>query len=176
MITLWFKLNLEGMKINIQIRNYEKSDKDIWDIQWCKVDFSFIFRDIINYKNSSEILLSCEIEELKDKLDDLINDRITQEFELDFIEPDFMFLFSPKIKKEIYTINQEDTPKYFTTEPYLEWKVKLWDDGLTSNYFSTALDIDDIKALRCYLGLIMGTITTDDKEVIKYMNKGIITE
>ena len=30
------------------------------------------------------------IEELKDKLDDLLNDRITKEFELEFIEPDFM--------------------------------------------------------------------------------------
>ena len=86
-----------------------------------------------------------------------------------------MFHFSLKIKK-IYTINQEDTPKCFTTKPYLEWKINLWNDGLTSNYFSTTLDIDDIKALRCYLSLIMGTITTDDKEVIKYMNKGIITE
>lgn len=173
---MWLKLNLEGMKINIQIRNYEKSDKDIWDMQYCKVDFSFIFRDIINYENSSEILLSCEIEKLKEKLDDLLNDRIAKEFELEFIEPDFMFHFSLKIKKEIYTINQEDTPKYFTTKPYLEWKINLWNDGLTSNYFSTTLDIDDIKALRCYLSLIMGTITTDDKEVIKYMNKGIITE
>ena len=115
-------------------------------------------------------------EKLKEKLDDLLNDRIAKEFELEFIEPNFMFHFSLKIKKEIYTINQEDTPKYFTTKPYLEWKINLWNDGLTSNYFSTTLDIDDIKALRCYLSLIMGTITTDDKEVIKYMNKGIITE
>ncbi|MDD6709117.1 MAG: hypothetical protein PUE26_03060 [Ruminococcus sp.] len=168
---MWLKLNLEGMKINIQIRNYEKSDKDKWDMQYCKVDFSFIFRNIINYKNSSEILFSCEIEELKDKLDDLLNDRITKEFELEFIEPDFMFLFSPKT-----SINKEDKTNYIILEPYLEWKVKLWNDGLTSNYFSTTLDVDNIKALRCYLSLIMGTVTTDDKEVIKYMNKGIIIE
>lgn len=166
---MWLKLNLEGMKINIQIRNYEKSDKDKWDMQYCKVDFSFIFRNIINYKNSSEILFSCEIEELKDKLDDLLNDRITKEFELEFIEPDFMFLFSPET-----SINKEDKTNYIILEPYLEWKVKLWNDGLTSNYFSTTLDVDNIKALRCYLSLIMGTVTTDDKEVIKYMNKGII--
>lgn len=95
---MWLKLNLEGMKINIQIRNYEKTDKDKWDMQYCKVDFSFIFRNIINYKNSSEILFSCEIEELKDKLDDLLNDRITKEFELEFIEPDFMFFLVLKLQ------------------------------------------------------------------------------
>lgn len=95
---MWLKLNLEGMKINIQIRNYEKSDKDKWDMQYCKVDFSFIFRNIINYKNSSEILFSCEIEELKDKLDDLLNDRITKEFELEFMNLILCFFLVLKLQ------------------------------------------------------------------------------
>lgn len=82
-----------------------------------------------------------------------------------------MFLFSPET-----SINKEDKTNYIILEPYLEWKVKLWNDGLTSNYFSTTLDVDNIKVLRCYLSLIMGTVTTDDKEVIKYMNNGIIIE
>lgn len=40
---MWLKLNLEGMKLELQISNYEPSETEHWDVQWCYVDYHFTF-------------------------------------------------------------------------------------------------------------------------------------
>ena len=98
---MWLRLDLEGMKVQLQIKGYQPSSRDYWDFQWCKVDFTFAFPECINYtKQDDEVLLSCEVEELEAKLDDFINDKIIKSETLEFIEPDFVFEFQPGYNME----------------------------------------------------------------------------
>ena len=36
---MWLKLDLSGIKLSMQIRNYRKVSDDDWDSVWCKTDF-----------------------------------------------------------------------------------------------------------------------------------------
>lgn len=62
---MWLKLNLEGMKIELQISDYQQSSKENWDDNWCYIDFSFVFQGCINYSGTSSVMLSYEVEELE---------------------------------------------------------------------------------------------------------------
>ena len=94
---MWFKLNLNGIVMNMRIKGYEPSEKDKWDYQWCDVDFSFIGESWLNYqRDNDEVLLSCEVEELAQALDDLLADRLLEVKTIECIEPDFNFILHPK--------------------------------------------------------------------------------
>ena len=54
---MWLKLNIEGMKIELQISNYQQSNKENWDDNWCDIDFSFVFQGCINYSGTSSVML-----------------------------------------------------------------------------------------------------------------------
>lgn len=62
---MWLKLNLEGMKIELQISDYQQSNEENWDDNWCNIDFSFVFQGCINYSGTSGVMLSYEVEELE---------------------------------------------------------------------------------------------------------------
>ena len=94
---MWLKLDLSGIKLSMQIRNYRKVSDDDWDSVWCKTDFAFVSDEWLNYrKDNDEVFLAREIEDLAKSLDDLLNDRLNAPTEFNCIEPDFNFILNPK--------------------------------------------------------------------------------
>ncbi|MDD2300864.1 MAG: hypothetical protein WC147_03490 [Syntrophomonas sp.] len=168
------KLDLDGIIFQLQIRDYRYSSKEDWD-SWCKTDFSFTSGDWLKYsKQNDEVFLSCEIEELANKLDKLLKDELTEVTEMEFIEPDFKLIFHPK--KDL-----KNDPKYSyvkkgfeIVDVSMEWTVTFWHEGLTNNYLSVEFDRDDIHYIFNYLNLIMGKIDKQSKMISEMLAKGII--
>ena len=44
--TMWLKLNLSGIRLSMQIRNYRRTSEEDWLSVWCKTDFSFFSRQV----------------------------------------------------------------------------------------------------------------------------------
>lgn len=171
---MWLKLNLNGMEIELQIKGYQPSNCENWDNQWCNVDFSFKFHNSINYSGTGEIMLSCEVEELERKIDDFINDRIPKREIFELIEPDFVFDFKPSYNLVEFGECLYASPGHEMSVPIMEWKVNLWNGGLTDNYFSTTFDKNDLTILRDYLKLIIGKFDKSDDEITAYFSAGVI--
>ena len=143
--SMWFEVNASGINIKLQVSGYRPTNKDNWDSEWCKCDFSFSSGDWLNYhKENDEILLCSEIEELESTLTMLLNGEINEDREISFIEPDFVFNISPI--KNIQNL---------VLDIMTEWKVYFWHDGLTANYLSITLNRDEIQKLRDYLSYII---------------------
>lgn len=155
-----FNIKLDGMEIWFAVKGYGPSTSDNWDSQWCDVDYSFEFEDVIHYeKENDEVLLSCEIEEMESVFTKLLENQYTEKFILSFIEPDFDF--------EIF-------PKDECTDLLVKWNVSLWHGGLTGNSFSTCMGRNDISAFRDYLRLIIGTLSKNSPEIKSLISKDII--
>ena len=122
---MWLKLNIEGMKIELQISNYQQSNKENWDDNWCDIDFSFVFQGCINYSGTSSVMLSDEVEELEKTITGFIDGKFKKRKILQLIEPDFVFEFTPNNnrvhieKTEFLTLENEKS------STMMEWKVYL---------------------------------------------------
>ena len=93
---MWLYLDLAGIEFHFRVNNYRKSTLDNWDVEWCNVDVTIHSGNWLNYQISSEILLACEVEEIRDKISDLLEDRIQEQIEIEFIEPDLSLFLNPK--------------------------------------------------------------------------------
>jgi len=150
------KLDVHGLIVELNIKDFVVSNRDTWDSDWCHVDFSFQLNGAIDYSRfDNEVLLSDEVIDIEEKLTLLLNDKIDQITEIVCMEPDFVFVLYPK--KDL----RED-PKYtFIQEGYeiedilVEWKVYFWNQGLTDNYLTVTLNRKDITQLRDYLSSII---------------------
>lgn len=47
---MWLKLDLEGTDFYLRISDYQPSEKDKWDDQWCKVEITLESYNLPNYK------------------------------------------------------------------------------------------------------------------------------
>ena len=159
---MWIKLGLDGIAFQLQISNYRLSKEDIWDEQWCRISCSIVDEKnkIINYHMSDDELLLCsEIEGLKTSIDKLLHDECTSKINVEFIEPDFELVLIPKSEAG------------YTT---MEWKVHLWSDGLTANYFSIEFLEGELKYLSAYLKFIIGEYNCDTPIIKKMIESGIL--
>lgn len=137
--------NVDGINVYLKINNYRHSNKENWDSLWCNCDFMFNSGDWLNYhRENDEIFLCSEIEELESVFTMLLNGEISEDKEISFIEPDFVF--------NIYPI--KDIQKS-VSDVLIEWKIYFWHEGLTDNYLSITLDRDEIIKLRDYLSSII---------------------
>ncbi len=133
-----FKLDIDGITVNLGIKGYRTSSKDNWDVEWCNCDFLMEFNKWLNYAfYDREILLMCEVEELEKMLTKFINNEIKEYTELSFIEPDFEFKLYP--------------------DNILEWEIHFWNGGLTANFLTITLDRDDAIVLRDYILTVINT-------------------
>lgn len=168
-------MDLEGILVSLQIRNYQiASQTDMYD-SWCDVDFSFVSEPWLQYeKSNDEILLSDEIDSLTIIFEKLLADQITEPTEFACTEPDFQFLFYPKydIREKIKGAYVE--PGYEMVDIHAEWEVFFWHDGLTANHLSLFLNRKDIECLLVYFQLISGRITIENSVVRELIEKHII--
>ncbi len=62
---MWFNLDLCGITLKMRIKDYQPTVKNVWNEQWCLVDYSLIGDRWLNYQqDNDEVFLSCEVEEL----------------------------------------------------------------------------------------------------------------
>ena len=159
---MWLKLNLDGIDFHFRILCYEKSAQERWDIQWCKVDLALQSLNCIDYRISSEILLSCEAEGLRDKINRLLQDGFQSAEELEFIEPDLTFILTPK----------KDTG-HEIMDVSADMHIHLWCDGLTANYISVCFGKAELESLLTYLRFITGEISGKSDAVQELIKKDV---
>ncbi len=171
---MWFHLDLDGIDFHFRISKYRKSIQDIWDEQWCKVDLTLQSGNWLNYQTSSEMLLSCEVEQLRAKLFDLISNKIESQEELEFIEPDLSFVLHPQKDLTLDPNYTYVAPGHEIVDIDADVHVHLWNGGLTENYISLCFGREDIEACCSYLNLITNQIQADDLTIKKLMGNDII--
>ena len=133
------ELDLEGVRFELEIRNYKESTIENWDDEWCVVTAK-AFSDFIKFSLHSSCLLCCEVELLYQKLVELEDGEIVDTIEIENIEPDFEYLLC-HVASGVY---------------YMEWKFNLWNKGcLTANSFTITFGEEDIKKLKEYLYIII---------------------
>lgn len=169
---MWLKIDSDGIIAKLQIRKYKNETERAGDDYgcWCEVSYSFSSEPWLNYHaENEELLLSIEVDELAQSLDDFINDRFTEEIAEGFYELEFCFIFSPKQELIVENGARE------IIDISMEWQVFFWhDDPFTENHLSVTLGREDIIHLRNYLYLIMGKYNENTPEIVEMKEKGIL--
>ncbi len=153
---MWLELDICGIGIKLRINGYRPSTKENWDSNWCKCDFLFASGDWLNYHGEeSEVLLSCEVEELEESLTRLLNNELREVKEILCMEPDFNFILHPQ--KDLRTDPRYTYVKegYEIQDIYMDWKIFFWNEGLTDNHLTVVLGREDIVKLRDYLSTVI---------------------
>ena len=166
---MWIKLDLQGMHLDMKIEVPSYRDPE----DWCIVNSVFVFRDIIGYEIANEELFMYEeLIFLKNKIDMLLNGEIEKPTMLQFMEPDFRFMFCPRcdLRNDPDIAYVEEGHEY--TDPHVEWNVYLWNEGLTTNCFTCVLNVDDLLILRDYLRLCLNEIDETDDIIMQYIDEG----
>ena len=158
---MWLKLDLAGIDFRFRIKGYTKSLQEDWSDQWCGVDLTLESGEWLRYSLSPDILLSCEVEKLRNILFSIMQEKQDLPKAITFIEPDLSFHIHPS---------------GFTGYASMDLHVHLWNHGLTENYISISFDRDDLEKLYLYLQLITGLITRNQKRVQQLLEKGIFWE
>ena len=171
---MWFHLDLDGIEFHFRISQYKKSIQEIWDEQWCKIDLTLQSGNWLNYEISSDILLSCEVEELRNKLLELLSNKIHSQEELEFIEPDLSFILHPQKDLTLSPKYSYVAPGHEIADIDADIRIHLWNGGLTANYISLCLDREDIEALCYYLDLVTKQIKLDHPNIKKMLDNDII--
>lgn len=86
-------LDLDGIDFYFKIEDYYPSRKN--KDYWCRVTLDLVSSKWLNYYEHSKILLSYEVEDLRDKIKLLLNNELIEKLELDNVEPDLIFYFLP---------------------------------------------------------------------------------
>ena len=170
------KLNLDGIKLYFKVKGYKKSNDNNWEDEWCTVELNVQSENWLSYSQSGELLLACEVEEILSWLKDLIEDKITESKEVEFIEPDFKIVLNPK--KDLRNDPRYTYVKsgYEIVDVDAEFRVSFWNGGLTANYLSLRMDREDITAFITYLSVITKQINKADDAVQSLLKDGILLE
>ncbi len=172
-MTLLLKLN--GIDIRLKIWNYTpKSDSD-WTADWCKTDISFTAGPWLDYRlEEDEVFLSCELEELHEKLGLLLDGKLTEREELEMMEPDFTFIFYPRQDLREAPHVTHVRSGHDIIDISVDCSVTFWHNGLTNNYLSVELNRDEIGYLRSYLELVMGKRDGEDAVIEALVSLGVL--
>lgn len=170
---MWVKFDLQGMKLKFKVEKYIPNQTI--DGEWTEISFSFEFQDVIKYSTSkNEVLLCSEVDDIRNFMEKLLDDKLEEEVHYKCIEPDFEFTFSPKydVRNDPDVIWVKSGNEIRDIE--MKLKVNLWNEGLTCNYFSTSFDKEKIKNFYLYLSLITNKIDKNDARINNLIKTGII--
>lgn len=174
---MWLKLNLEGIDFHFRISKYRKSTRENWDDEWCEVDLTLQARKWLNYQIvSDEILLAIEVEEIRDRIEDLLNDKLDKPEKIECIEPDFELHLHPK--EDIR--NNPDIvyvkPGCEIADIDMDFQVSFWDSngGSSANRLLLSFGRTDLEILLCYLRYITKMIDDKDEMVQRLISEGCL--
>lgn len=121
------KINLDGITLEFEVLDYQKSIREIKDRQWCKTKLSVVSNHI-NYFEDSRIILSYELEMLKKHLEMLVNNQVSKSEHIFLSEPVVEFRLRPA------------TDEYNDIDMY--WIINLRDDSgvVTANNLQLLFD------------------------------------
>lgn len=174
---MWFRLVLRNIDFKLRINDYQPFEKKRWHTQWCTTDFSFTSGDWLHYVvEQDQTLLSSEIEALASRLDDLLQDKLTEVKTIECTEPDFQFVLKPKR-------DLRDDPRYLyikegheIVDAYMETRLFFGDGGIVDNYLSVTFDRKNIEYLKYYLLFVMKKVKKSNSVIQKMIQKGILVE
>lgn len=155
---MWIKLDLDGIDFYLRINSYEKSTENLYD-HWCTVELTLESPDWLHHVISSDILLSFEVEEIRDIIRELLKGKHIQAEKITFVEPDLSFHIYPSETKE-------------HADVYL--RIHLWNGYLTKNYISVHFDSLNLEKLYYYLQFITGEITKENDIIHQLIEADIL--
>lgn len=170
---MWLDLNLDDMIFKFQITNYKSMPS--LNEEWCKISFNIQFDTIIQYQTvNNELILYYELEDIRDYLGDLINNKLEKQEIIQCIEPDFSFIFKPYNQPKPTEIDYSNS----ILGKSLELRIHLLNHSRTPsyNYFPILFDEEQMIFLYNYLLLVTNKITKNDPKIIDMMNKGLLHE
>lgn len=158
----WLEMDISGVNVKLQIKGYVKPTQENWCDNWPLCSYRFSSNMFDFHCNDEAVLLAAEVNQLCSSLTDLLENKVSDIYELDFVEPNFAFRYFPK--KDLRT-----DPRFVYVAPgheiediYLEWKIFLWDTGCpTEHYVAVILYREEIQALRDYLLSVMELSKTE---------------
>lgn len=158
-IGLSFETN--GLCVGLCINNYKKR-KDATN-EWCKVDFEVKMEHYVEYSiESKEVLLSYEVEKLREELIHVLENDNDLVSIVSFSEPDFSFEFS--------ATGTGDNKKVHIAK----WNVQLPFNGVTNHSISISLTRKEVELLKDYLSLITDMTDIDSMEIHRWVQNGNI--
>ncbi len=170
---MWLKMDICGIIFQLCVRDYRDNPKE--DYEWCSIGISYASGQWLNYtRESDETLTSYEVKDILGNIKKLLNNEMTEPYELEFIEPDFHLIFNPQ--KDL----RED-PKYtYIKEGYeiedidMDWRIFFWDGGLTDNFLSLKFYRSDVEILCDYLKYVVGELSEESPQIQKLIQRGIL--
>lgn len=172
---MWFKIDLSGIVLELQIRGYSSLRNEDEYVRWCRTDFSFSSKSWLSYRKTDDEVMDCgEIEGLAFRIDKLLKDELDSVTKMSCIEPDFLFIFQPKRDIRNDPNVAYVAPGHEIEDIHMEWRIAFWDDGLTENYLSVRLYRQDLELFKAYLYLVMGKNDMSSPEIINMINCGML--
>ena len=169
------RLELSGIIVQLQIRDYDPGLKDDRFNAWCKVDFSFSSEPWLNYEqNDAEVFVSYEVSDLYFILKRLLCGELTEIEELDMREPDFNFTLHPKFDIRNNPRVAYVAPGHEIIDIFMDWRVCFWHNGLTPNYLSVSLERKEIQYLCNYFGLVIGQLSETNPAILNMLDTGVL--
>lgn len=167
---MWLKLNIEGFIVYFQIKGYKPSRSGYSDDLWCDIKLTVEYGNDFKIHRSGGLLYSDEIEHLLMKLQDLLANRIQNAEEIDFMEPDFVFVLDSQLNL-LNDINERNNRGIF-----VDFQVHFWNGILTENYLSLRLYKENIEYLLYYIKLVTRQLKKTDKDITDLIEKGVILD
>ena len=151
---MWISFNLDDMLFKLKIERLNNTN------DYLDVSFEYQFKNIINYKKyNQKILLHNDIDIIKNKIKELLDNELKNDDIYYCYEPDFNFEFIGG--------------KWLTINTYL-WNNDERIGQITNNKISITLELNDIRQLYLYLKLITNEIDLNDNEIKKLINNNTI--
>lgn len=154
---MWFKYNINGITIQLQITEYQKTDPQNWDDFWCHIVLYLESPPWLSFHMEDECLLSCEIDNLIHYLTLFCNHQLSETTTIECVEPNFSFVLNAKE----HTVN---------------WNIFFWSDKgtITGNHLSLALHKDEASMLLTYFKIITGILSEHSPVVTQLIRKSIL--
>ena len=154
------RLNIEDVDVQLKISRWRKRTTPAsCDDNWTMTEL-FLQSNYLKYNINGEILTSDEVEDLIHTLSQFLSGELSQQYSVEFIEPDLEFT--------LYSAEKE-------VDIDMDFIIHFWANGaLSSNRFSMTFGFKEIEALFIYLQTVTGALNSNDTSVQQLMCMGIL--